>query len=103
MLAGAGLAYLAIAMQPDLNWKTILLAALSFDIGAGLVSNATQGTREAWRQNPGRGPMITFLIVHLTAFPAALFWLSQGNLELFAVLTCFLAAKVLLFYAGQSE
>lgn len=103
MLAGAGLAFLVIIMQPELDWQTILLAALSFDIGAGLVSNATQGTREAWRQKPGRGPMIAFLVVHLTAFPVALYYLSQGNLELLAVLTCFLAAKVLLFYAGQSE
>lgn len=103
LLAGLAMAMVVAMRADEWDWQTILLMLLAADIGAGLVSNATEATRARWRARTGPGPRIAFLVVHLTLYPAALFLLARGDLALFAFLATVLAAKIIAFAAGKHD
>ncbi|MEM8696603.1 MAG: hypothetical protein AAGE05_11335 [Pseudomonadota bacterium] len=103
LLAGFAMA-MAVAMRAEQwDWQTILLMLLAADIGAGLVSNATEATRARWRARTSAGARIGFIAVHLIAYPTVLFILAQGDLALFAFLATVLAAKIIAFAAGKYD
>lgn len=103
LAVGAILAVFVIWQAPQMGWKAILLATLAFDIGAGLVSNATAATRKAWQTMGTPARRRGFVLTHLTLYPAALFWLADGAFPVFAILTGMLVAKTWLFWSGQRE
>ena len=100
---GLSLAVLVLTEMPHFDWRSVLLALLAADIGAGLISNATEATRKAWREGAGKRGRAVFLLVHLTVYPAALFWLAGAKVMLAVILTGILAAKILMFAGGQVD
>lgn len=54
------------------NWVIFIQSILVMDIGAGLISNTRNETREAWKPL-GRRVALFFIIIHLTLYP--LIWL----------------------------
>jgi hypothetical protein len=103
LFAGLAMAMVVAMRAGQWDWQTVLLALLAADIGAGLVSNATEATRARWRARTGPGARTGFLAVHLTLYPAAIFLLARGDLALFAFLATVLAAKVIAFAAGKYD
>lgn len=100
-LAGFALAGVTLALAPAIDWCLLVLAVLAWDIGAGLVSNATAATREAWRRHASKSDRYGFMISHLTVYPIVLYWLASGDLVLTGLVCAFLLAKVILFISGQ--
>lgn len=101
MVAGLALAGVVLVFTPMPDWRTFVLALLAWDIGAGMVSNATRATREAWRNAASRYDRISFIVSHLTVYPVVLFWLADGEIALALLVCAFLIAKVMLFISGM--
>lgn len=95
LLMGAILAFFTFHRLGASHWMYWGVIGLAFDIGAGLVSNATQSTNQAWRQQPVRRQK-SFVVLHLTLYPLAVVVLS-GNMEVSLLLVGCLLVKVGLF------
>ena len=77
------------------------LFALTWDLGSGLVSNATEPTRAAWRGVGSRTVKILFVVAHLAIFPPLILWLVPEDASMIVFLHMMLLAKLLLFVGGQ--
>jgi hypothetical protein len=97
LLTGFILVGVAVMLQEPLGWNGIVTAFLAADIGAGLISNASKETNDAWK-NESRSRQWVFVIFHLTVYPAAIILLSQSEVVtiLFVGL---LVVKTGLFYS----
>lgn len=85
-------------LDPPLSY---LLLVLIWDLGTGLISNATEATRAAWRSLNSHIVNALFVIIHLLVYPPLLFWLIGEDVTLLIFLHATLFAKVILFIAGQ--
>lgn len=85
-------------LDPPLSF---LLLFLIWDLGAGLVSNATEATRAAWRAFGGHIANALFVIIHLAVYPPLLLWLIPEDVTLLIFLHATLLAKIILFLGGQ--
>jgi hypothetical protein len=95
---GAALAALVLLFDPTQWWARIAAALLAFDIGAGLISNATKATAAKWRSAPKLARTI-YIAGHLSIYPLALFALV-ANPALFWLLIALLLVKTGLFIAN---
>lgn len=95
---GATLAALVLLFDPTQWWARLIAALLAFDIGAGLISNATKATAAKWRSAPKLARTI-YIAGHLSIYPLALFALVV-NSTLFWVLIVLLLVKTGLFIAN---
>jgi hypothetical protein len=95
---GAALAALVLLFDPTQWWPRIAAALLAFDIGAGLISNATKATAAKWRSAPKLARTI-YIAGHLSIYPLALFALV-ANPALFWLLIALLLVKTGLFIAN---
>ncbi len=99
VLTGAALAALVLGVERSAPSVRVLGALLALDVGAGLVSNASRSTRSFWAGRSVAARM-TFIVVHLTAYPAALVLLI-GTAWLQWSLVGALLVKTALFMAGS--
>lgn len=97
LLTGLILVIVAIFLQQPLEWNGNVTAVLAADIGAGLISNASDETNEAWKKESHARQWV-FVIFHLTAYPAAIILLSQ-SMTLSVLLVGLLIVKTGLFYS----
>jgi hypothetical protein len=98
LFVGAVLAITVLIIGGVENWKSVLLAILAWDIGAGLMSTSNPGLHDAWRQQ-SRANRWFFVIFHLTVYPAVLIFLSP-TLGISVLLVGLLVAKTGFFAAG---
>lgn len=101
LIVALAMAAIVLVRIDQWDWQSVLLIILAADIGAGLVSNATEATRARWRGAENARLRTAFLVVHLTLYPAALFFLTRGDTLLFGILATILLAKVMVFAAGS--
>lgn len=100
-LAGAVLAALVFSVEQSEPLARSVAALLALDVGAGLVSNASRSTRSFWADR-SIGARRTFLVVHLTVYPAALVLLVHTG-WLRWLLFGALLVKVALFAGGAQR
>jgi len=99
VLTGAALAVLVLGVERSAPTVRVLAALLVLDVGAGLVSNASRSTRSFWAGRSVAARM-TFVVVHLTVYPAALILLI-GTAWLQWSLVGALLVKTVLFVQGS--
>lgn len=92
LLMGAMLAFFTFCLLGVGHWMHWMVLGLAFDIGAGLISNATQSTNQAWREQPVHRQK-SFVLLHLTLYPLAVVFLSR-DLWVSLLLLGFLLVKV---------
>lgn len=80
------------------EWKLVATAFLAFDILAGLLSNSTEGTHEAWRELPKKA-LVVFVIFHLTLYPLLVVLFSVDT-PLMMFLLATLVVKTAFFAIG---
>lgn len=97
LMLGLLLASLSLILQYPMTWPAIITALLALDIGAGLISNATTSTNQAWREQSRQRQWI-FVIFHLTVYPAVILLVSESHVVSF-MLIGFLVIKTGLFYS----
>ena len=85
-------------LDPPLS---ILLLFLIWNLGAGLVSHATEATRTAWQAVDNRMIKVIFILANLAIFPYLALWLIPEDVTLLIFLHATLLAKLLLFMGGQ--
>jgi hypothetical protein len=85
-------------LDPPLS---ILLLFLIWNLGAGLVSHATEATRVAWRAIDSRIAKLLFVVANLLIFPYLALWLIPEDVTLLIFLHAILLAKIILFLGGQ--
>lgn len=100
-LAGAALAALVLGVEQGGPLARAITALLALDVGAGLIGNASRSTRSFWA---GRSLAArrTFVVVHLSAHPAALALLVDSA-WLRWLLVGALLVKTALFAAGTRQ
>lgn len=98
VFVGAVLATSVLIIGGVESWKSILLALLAWDIGAGLMSTSNDGLHDAWRQQ-SRINRWLFVVFHLTVYPAVVIFLSP-TLGISVLLVGLLIAKTCFFAAG---
>lgn len=96
---GAALAALVLGVDRSAPSVRVFAALLAFDVGAGLVSNASRSTRSFWAERSA-GAHRAFVVVHLTVYSGALV-LLVGTAWLRWVLIGALLVKTALFAAGS--
>lgn len=97
LMLGLLLASLSLILQYPMTWPAIITALLALDIGAGLISNATTSTNQAWREQRRQRQWI-FVIFHLTVYPAVILLVSESHVVSY-MLIGFLVIKTGLFYS----
>lgn len=97
LMLGLLLAALSLILQQSVTLSAIFTALLALDIGAGLISNATTSTNQAWREQSRQRQWI-FVIFHLTVYPAVILLVSASLVVSF-MLIGFLVIKTRLFYS----
>jgi hypothetical protein len=97
IMLGLLLATLSWIMQDSMTWQAIITALLGLDIGAGLISNATSSTNQAWREQSKQRQWL-FVVFHVTVYPVAVVFLSQSTI-VSLMLVGFLLIKTGLFYS----
>ena len=97
-LAGTALVALVLGVEEGGRLTRAAAALLALDVGAGLVSNGSRSTRSYWA---GRSLAArrTFVLVHLTVYPAALVLLVDTG-WLRWLLVGALLVKIALFASG---
>jgi len=96
-MLGLLLATLSWIIQDSMTWQAIITALLGLDIGAGLISNATSSTNQAWREQSKQRQWL-FVVFHVTVYPVAVVSLSQSPI-VSLMLVGFLLIKTGLFYS----
>jgi uncharacterized membrane protein HdeD (DUF308 family) len=97
LMLGLLLASLSLILQQSMTWPAIITALLALYIGAGLISNVTTSTNQAWREQSRQRQWI-FVIFHLTVYPAVILLVSESH-EVSLVLIGFLVIKTGFFYS----
>jgi hypothetical protein len=97
IMLGLLLATLSWIIQDSMTWQAIITALLGLDIGAGLISNATSSTNQAWREQSKQRQWL-FVVFHVTVYPVAVVFLSQSPI-VSLMLVGFLLIKTGLFYS----
>jgi hypothetical protein len=98
LLAAAvgGLLAAAVIVVDDSHWLIRAVGAvLAFDVGAGLVSNASASTHAQWVAS-SRRLQVGFVVVHLTIYPLVLLLLVDDRMLGWS-LVALLLAKTMLF------
>lgn len=85
-------------LDPPLS---ILLLFLIWNLGAGLVSHATEATRAAWRGVNSKLAKLLFIVANLSVFPYLALWLIPEDVTLLIFLHATLLAKITMFSGGQ--
>jgi hypothetical protein len=98
VLVGVVLAAAVLGVERSEPFTRMVAALLALDVGAGLVSNASRSTRSYWAER-SRVARLTFLVVHLSVYPAALV-LLVGEAWLQWLLIGALCIKTALFATG---
>lgn len=92
---GTALAALVLATAGPPWWIRLVGALLAWDVGAGIVSNASRSTHAQWASAP-RAAQWAFIAVHLTVYPLALLFFVRTQ-PLAWVLVALLIVKTLFF------
>lgn len=99
LLSGALLAgVVAFLIKPN-SIKDYFLILLSFDIGSGLVSNATKSTQREWLKIRSIYKYL-FIIFHLLAYPLLIIF-ATSDIEILISLIVLLYIKTAFFVYGQ--
>jgi len=96
IVAGLAQAVWIVVVAPSWSVLQMIIAVLfAFDIGGGVVVNATSSARNWWHR-PGQGlpQHIVFFAAHLHPFVVAWLWLSFGWLEAGALYLTMVAMAV---------
>lgn len=80
---------------------SLYLFALTWNLGSGLVSHASEATRAAWRAIDSRAAKLLFVVAHLAIVPPLILWLVPEDASMIIFLHMMLLAKILLFIGGQ--
>lgn len=96
LISGITLGLFALLLQNSLQWNSIVTAILAVDIGAGLVSNASTSTNEAWKAQSHARQWV-FVVFHLTIYPLAILLLSSSNVVTVTLITVLLIKTGLFF------
>ena len=100
-LFGLLLAGYVLALSEHDPPLSFILLFLVWNLGAGLVSHATEATRAAWRAINSWIPKLLFIVANLSIFPYLALWLIPEDVTLLIFLHATLLAKVILFLGGQ--
>ena len=99
-LFGIGSGLLVLYIRQPLHLIDWFIAVLTADTVGGIISNATDSTRQQWREQ-SKQLRWGFLFLHLVVYPVVVCWLLGITDPLgFSLIVC-LVGKVLLFGAGQ--
>ena len=85
--------------KDNLTWHSMVGCVLAFDIGAGLLSNATSETNIAWQEKP-KWLSVVFILFHLTVYPLVLLLTFKNFVYIGLFLIALLVIKTLLFANG---
>lgn len=101
VIAGSGgvlLGMMALLSNEGPWWADVIVFALACDLAAGFLSNLSQSTRAFWS---GQSFFLrtTYVLVHLIAYPLAL-WALVSSAWVGGVLSGVLGAKILAFLLG---
>jgi hypothetical protein len=91
---------IAFYIKPD-RFQDYLLLLLSFDIGSGLVSNATKSTQREWLKVKHIYKYV-FIIFHLLIYSLIIVVLSKST-EISVILIVLLYIKTAFFAYGQKN
>jgi len=80
---------------------SFILLFLIWNLGAGLISHATEATRAAWRAVQSKLAKAIFILANLIIFPYLALWLIPEDVTLLIFLHATLLAKIILFLGGQ--
>ena len=82
------------------GWKVLLLALIAGDWAAGIVANSALSTRAWWRDRLLARRV--FYALHLAEIPLV-WWLCEGDVQLFGTLMLVLCAKLSVFTLGRDD
>ena len=101
-LLGLVAGLLVLTYQAPIEFKDWILGFLAADIVGGIVSNATESTRQQWREQSSSIRNL-FLLMHVVIFPVIIISINGfAHVVSLSMLTGLLA-KILIFKAGQGN